>query len=216
MCLSSSADPQLRRRPTRFLPTARGGESLRLVKSRSRSHSDLMAHPGLLVWTAISTRTRVVQTVGNAHPGTDPNERDGRRAMGHPLPPSPRSGGSSASVTPCLVSGVRNMASGRETAAQSADSQLFSGSLRQSSAGAAMRPVLAVASEPSAEPEILRRVTGSDRVHPDPFGMALRVRARRIHLATGIRGYGRHEAVGVRAQPFPSRPGGEVRGHQSY
>ena len=119
------------------------------------------------------------------------------------------------SVTPCLVSGVRNMASGREPATQSADSQLFSGSLRQSSAGTAMRPVLAIASEPSAEPEILRRVTGM-KGHPDPLGMALRARARRIHLATGIRGYGRHEAVGVRAQPFPSRPGGEARGHQSY
>jgi hypothetical protein len=67
------------------------------------------------------------------------------------------------SVTPCLVSGVRNKASGRETAAQSADWPDLCVPLRQSPAGAVRTTqVLALVSGPQFQPEILRRVTGSE------------------------------------------------------
>jgi hypothetical protein len=66
------------------------------------------------------------------------------------------------SVTPCLVSGVRNMASGCETAAQSADLPDLCAPLRQSPAGAVRTTqVLAIGSEPQFQTEILRRVTGN-------------------------------------------------------
>lgn len=65
------------------------------------------------------------------------------------------------SVTPCLVSGVRNMASGRKRAAQDADEAVpirFTDAVTRQCGDAAR--MLAVASRPSAEPEILRPVTG--------------------------------------------------------
>ena len=66
------------------------------------------------------------------------------------------------SVTPCLVTGVRNMASGCETAAQSADLPDLCAPLRQSPAGAVRTTqVLSIVSEPQFQPEILRRVTGN-------------------------------------------------------
>jgi hypothetical protein len=63
---------------------------------------------------------------------------------------------------PCLASEVRNMASGSETADQSADWPDLCAPLRQSPAGAVRTTqVLAIVSEPQFQPEILRWVTGS-------------------------------------------------------
>jgi hypothetical protein len=67
------------------------------------------------------------------------------------------------SVTPCLVSGVRNMPSGRETAAQAADRPVlvhFTEAVTRRCGEATT--VLAIVSEPQFQPEILRRVTGSE------------------------------------------------------
>jgi hypothetical protein len=70
---------------------------------------------------------------------------------------------------PCLVSGVRNMASGSDTAAQSADWPDLCASLRRSPAGAVRTTqVLVIVSEPQFQTEILRRVTGGRRhLHKD-------------------------------------------------
>jgi hypothetical protein len=65
------------------------------------------------------------------------------------------------SVTPCLVSGARDLASGHELPAQGTNRPAlfrFTDAVTRRCGDAA--GVLAVASEPSAEPEILRRVTG--------------------------------------------------------
>src|SRR5664280_525267 len=66
------------------------------------------------------------------------------------------------SANPCLVAGARNVISGREPAAQGANRPVllgFTEAVTRRCGDAA--GVLAVASEPSAEPEILRSVTVS-------------------------------------------------------
>src|ERR1035438_873729 len=83
------------------------------------------------------------------------------RAMGHPLPPSPSSRGSSGSVTPGFLQGAGDLAWGLESPGQSSTWRIL---LRFTGAGIAgsakSTGVLAIARKPSPEPEIVRRVTG--------------------------------------------------------
>ena len=81
--------------------------------------------------------------------------------MGDPPLPSLPTRGWTAFSKPTSYVGVCNVVSGRKTAAQSAEGQICSGSLVQSTTGVAKPTgVLTIASSRSAMTELLRRETG--------------------------------------------------------